>query len=239
MRLALWFAVLPIVSCSALASAETVMLSPSLDGTLFEDANGDTASGAGPALFTGRNNQGRSRRALLAFDVASHISNRATIDSVSLVLHVSNVSDVLSRRFDLHRVLSNWGEGSSISMGGTGAEAASDDATWLHASYPTTFWRKAGGDFDPAVSASAILSDVGAYIWTSTAMAADVRSWLAEPSSDHGWILIGEEDEPGTARRLDSREGAIASDRPVLIVHYSTLVPLRGLTWGGIKAGYR
>lgn len=223
------------------AFAGSVTLEPVRDNTLFEDADGDTSNGAGPALFAGNNNQntGRSRRALIAFDLASAIPDRAVVDSVTFTLHVSSVSDLLPRVMTLHRVTSDWGEGESFSTGGTGAQASPGDASWTHAILPDRLWREPGGDFEPAPSASQVVAGSGSYRWTGAGLLTDVADWLQQPSGNFGWLVMGGESGPGTARRFDSREHQDPAYRPMLTVHYSLPRPARLATWGSVKAAYR
>jgi len=48
----------------------------------------------------------------------------------------------------------------------------------------------------------------------------DVRSWLREPGSNFGWILIGDETERMTARAFASRENPEPSLRPLLEIRF-------------------
>ena len=224
---------------SATVRAEVVTLHPARDNSLFQDADGVTSNGAGPALFAGNNGQGLTRRALLAFDVAGVVPPGATIDSVVLALQVSNAPNTIPREFALHRVLADWGEGTSYATGGTGAPAADGDATWIHAFHPAQPWSTAGGDFDPAASAALQLTDVGSYAWRGVGLAADVRTWRSSPASNHGWLLRGEETDLNTARRFESREAAEPAARPALTIYFTGPAQVRPLAWGTIKARYR
>jgi hypothetical protein len=48
-------------------------------------------------------------------------------------------------------------------------------------------------------------------------MLLDVQSWYANPATNFGWILIGNEAAGNTAKRLSSGESSVA---PVLEVSY-------------------
>lgn len=211
------------------------------DNTLFEDAEGDTSNGSGPGLFCGRNSQGRVRRALLAFDLSSALPGGARLDSAVLVLHMASSSDPLERVLTLHRALADWGEGASASGGGGGAPAQPGDATWLHTFHPSTFWSVPGGDFSPSPSASLPVPGgvEGEHVFRSDALTEDVRAWIAGTAGSFGWILLGDESVPNTARRFDSREGTTPALRPRLVLHHSGVTPaLRG-TWGRLKSRFR
>jgi hypothetical protein len=204
------------------ALAGTALVPASKDATLIERAAGDLASGSGPYVFAGRTSQssGSVRRAVLAFDVADHVPAGATITGAVLNLHVSqtNAGPVL---LGLHRVLSDWGEGASVAPGGSGAPAEPGDATWLHTFFPATFWLHPGGDFTPAPSSSTTADQPGFITFPSTApLVSDVQGWLDTPSTNRGWVLLGDESAPSTVKRLDSRENDDVSLRPILIVSF-------------------
>jgi hypothetical protein len=67
------------------------------------------------------------------------------------------------------------------------------------------------------------MSGPDSYSFGSAAgMVADVQSWLANPSSNFGWIVIA--DDPfvtGSAKRVASRTNANLAARPTLRVTYS------------------
>jgi hypothetical protein len=229
-------------ACAALdAGAESVILPAARDNTLFEDAQGDTSNGAGPHLFAGRISQGRIRRALVAFDFAAAAwPADATLDSVTLELHLSSSSDPTPRTLTLHRVHADWGEAGSIAGGGSGAPAQAGDATWLHRFYPDVAWDTPGGAFDPLALASTVVAGTdGVVAWRDTALTGDVRAALADPAGHHGWIVLGDESVPGTARRFDTHEYPDPEFRPRLVLHGSTSVAARAVTLGAVKRRYR
>jgi len=236
-RAVCWFVL--AIALASQASAGVVAVTPVRDNTLFQDADGDTSNGAGPAFFAGRNSQNLTRRGLLAFDLAGQVPAGSKVDSVVLTLQVSSAPDTFPRLFTLHPVLDNWGEGRSYSSGGAGAPATPGDASWLHTFYPALLWAHAGGDFDPTVSASAVVGDIGTYLWTGPGMTADVQMWLGQPASNFGWLIQGEETGPRTVRRFDSRESDLPAHRPTLTIYFSTAVATRSTTWGSLKAHFR
>jgi len=202
------------------AFAESAFLRPAKDSTLVEDPAGALANGSGEAIFAGRiNSTSRSiRRALLAFDVAAAVPAGSTVTGARLWLNLSSTSagPVAVR---LHRVVADWGEGVSASGGGGGAPATPGDSTWLHRFYDDVFWAQPGGDFDPLSRGEAIVDQPGPYFWGSTPeMAADVQSWLDQPQSAFGWILLGDETRPQTVKRFDSREIPEEASQPLLEV---------------------
>jgi hypothetical protein len=221
------------------ASAETIALQPLRDNTLFSDPAGALSSGAGHHLFVGNNSVSNTRRGVLAFDIASGVPAGATIDSVTLRLFASSAPNDTPQRITLHRLLNEWGEGTSVSSGGAGAPSANDDATWLHTFYPNRFWSTAGGDFTAPESAESYVGSSGHHAWSSAAMVEDVQHWLDAPEEDFGWLIKGNESAPATVRRFDSRESDTVESRPTLSVHYTPVsTAVEALTWGAYKARY-
>ena len=234
-----FLALLGVLAWSPLAAGATRQIPATRDNTLF-DLLADTLSsnGAGPYLFVGDNSQGNTRRALLHFAVAESLPADATIDSVELRLNSSQAQNTSPRTITVHRLLADWGEGTSFSSGGGGARPVPGDATWLHAFYDDRFWTSPGGDFEAAASASIIVTGTGFYSWRGPGLAVDVQAWYDQPGINHGWLLLGDESTVSTARRLDSRESATPANRPVLIIHFTAPdVPVIPVTWGAVKAG--
>jgi hypothetical protein len=52
-------------------------------------------------------------------------------------------------------------------------------------------------------------------------MVADVQSWLDDPASNFGWLLLGDETTSLTARRFDTREAPNSALRPALEITFS------------------
>jgi len=229
-------AVLALITASAVARAESVSISPVQDGTLYQDPVGGLANGAGQYLFVGRSAQPNTlsrRRAVLKFDVAGALPPNSTISKVTLTLFMSRTITA-SSTVSVHRLLADWGEGDSHAGGEEGAGAASqpNDATWIHRFFNTDLWATPGGDFDPAPSATRTVVGLGFYDWDSTErMVADVQGWVDDPSSNHGWILIGPEVFPRSTKRFDSRENATVENRPVLTIEFTSFVPTTS-EWG-------
>jgi hypothetical protein len=138
-----FFDTLYMFSYSDAAVQQSVALTAHKDNTLFESESNTLSNGAGSFIFAGRtaakNGGGLIRRALLHFNIAENIPASSTIDSVKLTLHMSKTTagDV---SLSLHRVLHDWGEGSSNTSAneGGGADATADDATWDYAFFDTS-----------------------------------------------------------------------------------------------------
>ena len=193
------------------------------DNTLIQDAAGALSNGAGQHFFAGRTGfTNEFRRGLIAFDLTG-IPIDNSIDSVKLILNMSRTI-AANQLVRIHRVTANWGEGTSDAPAqeGGGAASTTDDATWLHTFYDTAQWASLGGDFIATASATTTVGNVGFYTWGSTAaMVTDVTGWRDDPSTNFGWIVIGNEAVQTTAKRFDTRENPIPANRPTLIVFHS------------------
>ena len=213
-----------VLSCigPTLASAAMITINPTKDNTLYEydPADGDLSNGAGFHFFAGENALSQIRRGVLAFDIAGNIPPGSTITAVSLSMSMSMTASGTPRTIELHKLLADWGEGTSHAGGGEGggAPATPNDATWRHRFYDTIFWTTQGGDFSVTVSASQSVGLAGQYTWSSAPMVADVQSWLDNPASNFGWLVLGDESAAATAKRFDTRESA---SPPVLSIQYT------------------
>ena len=206
--------------CTTLASANIINIMPSKDNTLYEydPAEGDHSNGAGFHFFAGENGMGELRRGVLAFDVAGTIPPGSTITAVTLSMNMS-MTQAGAVTVELHKLLADWGEGTSHApMGeGDGAPATPNDATWRHRFFDTVFWTTQGGDFSATVSASQSVGGIGQYTWSSAQMVADVQSWVDNPARNFGWLVLGDETAIATAKRFDTRESA---SPPTLTIEY-------------------
>ena len=203
-----------------------ISIFPSKDNTLYEydPAEGDHSNGAGFHFFAGETAMGELRRGVLAFNIAGSIPPGSTIIAVSLSMNMSRTVLSAPRIVELHKLLADWGEGTSHAPGeeGDGAPATTNDATWRHGFFDTVFWATQGGDFAATVSASQSVGPIGQYIWSSAQMVADVQSWLDNPASNFGWLVLGDESTSPTTKRFDTRESA---SPPVLTIEYTRNSP--------------
>jgi hypothetical protein len=211
-----------LLGATPAAVADAVTIEAARDATLIEHPDGALANGAGPVLFAGRTAQPVNgvRRALVTFDVAGALPDRAIIESVSLTLFMTP-SNPEPRVIRVYRVLADWGEGLSSSSGGGGAPSGPGDATWIHTFWDTDFWVHSGGQFLGRASAELEVGSSGLYTWDSTVhLVQDVRQWSAAPTRNFGWILIGDELTPQTAKSFASRDHPDPMLHPVLEITY-------------------
>lgn len=217
---ALWMTTVLVSTVCALprvVGADLASCPPVRDNTLYESIDGTLSNGAGPHLFAGVTSEGLIREALMSFNLAA-IPSGSTVTSATLVVTVSRANGAPIGT--LHRVLSPWGEGTSVASepGGEGAQAAAGDATWTHAFWPDVPWNTVGGDVFPDPSSLAALPPAGVVTWPSTsAMVADVQGWLEQPDANFGWMVVGF----GGAARFSSRESSLSGSRPALVVEYT------------------
>lgn len=229
------FSTFAVLACCAFAwasgplRADTVVLIPDRDNTLYQRDAGDVSNGAGPALFfgqTGANANNVLRRALMRFDLSS-IPPGSTINNVELQIEVDLVPPTATG-YDatVHRVVADWGEGASVApgAGGAGTSAVTPDATWLHREFDSVFWANPGGDFEAVPSASTpVGSAVGPVVFSSSAaLVADVQAWVDAPSQNFGWMIRGNEASEQNARRIGSRENPTIA--PQLTIDFDPLL---------------
>jgi len=228
--------VLGLAMIVAPAVADVVEIPAAKDNTLFESPDGSLSNGAGTRMFVGVTAQPNLRRALIAFDVAGHVPADSTITGVTLTLQ-QVMSLAGGEPVSLHRAEQDWGEGDSVATGGQGAggAAATGDATWVHTFFDTEFWTTSGGDFAATASATRTVVGFGSYSWSSDGMVTDVQGWLDDPASNFGWVLVGNETTPVTAKTFSTRESD--SNPPVLAIEFEPPaggnVPAAS-TWGAL-----
>jgi hypothetical protein len=218
------------------SDAATVTIGASKDSSIYSN-HVDRGTGGGNALITGTNGQDAPRRALIAFDVAGSVPAGAVIQSVTMTLTLGQLptSPSVISLIELHRITSDWGEGTtqrqtppndSFGGMGQGAPASDGDVTWTARFWGATptLWNSPGGDFAQLASTTAIIGqplDVP-YSWPSTpAAVTDVQSWLDNPSTNFGWLMLNsDESSMSTFRVFYSRQVATAAWRPQLEITY-------------------
>jgi hypothetical protein len=220
-----------IMVCSLVgtASAASVVITPSLDTSIYSESDNSNAQGF---LFAGRTNAGGIRRAMIQFDVlGGGIPAGSVINSVSLTLVQTKSGGSAGQTFELVPVSKAWGEGTSLplSAGGQGALPTAGDATWnfqVFNATPTS-WTNPGGDVGGASGSASLGVSNQAYTFTSQAgMVADVQQWLDTPSSNFGWMLRAvTESSVTSAREFGSSE---LGTKPTLTIDY-TAVPEPGV----------
>ena len=219
---------------SGLAAQTTVSIPCDRDNTLYESANGTLSNGSGMGLFVGYTGQPLKHRALLHFNVAARVPAGARIISAILKVNTSRSSVGNSFPVYTHRVLRNWGEGTSNASNqeGQGAVATTNDATWRHARYPSTLWTTLGGDFLIPPDCTLPIASLGpSQTPITAAINTTVQLWLDQPLQNFGWLLKTDELTPYLAFRIDSREAPAPGIKASLVVSY--LLPGQpAASWG-------
>lgn len=208
--------------------AEETTLIPIKDNTIIEDAP-NLSNGMGLFFYAGRigNNGGNTvRRGLIAFDLSTIPAN-AVVESATLELQLFNIGAGASDGIiTLHKLLSDWGESDSLSTGGVGDGAEPGDATWDNTFHPDQLWNVPGGDFIKSASASQATPFSGSHTWGPTQqLTSDVQSWIDQPETNFGWLVLGDESGSRTTRAFASRQSNLQSAVPKLTVIYSAQTP--------------
>jgi hypothetical protein len=223
--------VAPCIVCALLAAnvaspqVVTATVESNRDNTLYATADGSLSNGAGSGFFVGQSSAGLTCRGIVGFLLTGSIPPGSYVLSATLNLHVSLWAGA-PVSVALHRVLADWGEGSSnadLTGGGGafGAPSTPGDATWLHRIHPGSSWNVPGGDFHAAPTAVQTVGGDGTHSWTSNQLLADVQAWVDDPLVNFGWILVTPEGPTDLARRFDSRENTSTNFRPQLVVLYT------------------
>ncbi len=189
------------------AAAAVTNLAPVKDNTLIEEPI-NNSNGSGLGIYAGRvgsNGGGTLRRGVLAFDLTA-IPAGSTINSATLELEMTQSPNVLARTVTVHRLSADWGEAGSGGAG-QGSPAQVDDATWTFRFFNSASWTTPGGDFTAGASASQSVTGVGTYTWSGAGLVADAAFWLANPGSNFGWLLLGDESALQSVKEFSSREG--------------------------------
>jgi hypothetical protein len=240
--------VLAIFSVDSTAGAVQVALPATQDNSMYSEAP-NNSNGLGDHFIAGRAGGATSlRRGLVAFDIAG-IPAGSRIDRVALELWFQGGTNMENdpRVVSLHPVLTNWGEGTSdsgpggTSGSGNGAAATASDVTWQYNFFNTQTWssydpavpRSGGGDFltQPSAATTVGINPDVLVSWetirsgAASGLVADVEHWLANPTSNFGWLLKMEDEAPiRTARRFYSKDAENAAFHPRLVIDY-TVVP--------------
>ncbi len=218
--------VLAVLLTAAAVQAATVTISASKDNTIFQNAVNNTGGGAA-GIFSGTDANLKTRRGLIAFDIAANVPAGAIITSAELTLTLARAGGGANQTIGLHRLSVDWGEGTAGSDwpgvggdaagngGGGGFPAAPGDATWNANFLSSSLWSNPGatGNFNPVASGSSVIAPTieAPYTWSSTpSLVNDLQSWLNAPATNYGWVLLNaNETSTGTVRAFYSRSATI------------------------------
>ncbi|HEX5219641.1 MAG TPA: DNRLRE domain-containing protein [Verrucomicrobiae bacterium] len=192
------------------------------DTSLLEVAPTNNLGGY-PGMNAGTTQEYQRTRALMRFDFSSLPTNTVIL-SAAFQIDVTRQPDEPPNHttFGLHRMLRPWGEGNKSPVGqqaGKGLPASFGEATWECAFHPTNAWTVPGGapdiDFSSVESSSQFIYGTGESPYrfeTSPELVADITTWVRQPTHNHGWMLLcNEESVNFTARRFSTREDSLNS----------------------------
>ena len=148
-----------------------------------------------------------NEHALLRFNLSA-IPRGARITEASLELN-SNGSSWQSTTLTVHRVNTDWTEGSET--GGVG-----DGANWNNRDTGTA-WNSAGGDYELNPVASAVTP--GAVGWVSWDITPLVNEWVNAGIPNYGLLLAPT--APGQGAAFDSSDATDAAVHPKLTISYA------------------
>ena len=211
------------------AGAASISLNPAQDTFISEyvPRAGPNGTDVDMVIGTQGANVGFTRnRGLIQFDLSAILAG-AVVTSVTLRLTVTSIPLApASSNFELHRLVQGWDD---------------LESTWSLRLDPDENWAVPGGqggaDFSATSSGRVRVSGLGDYTFASTPeLIADVNAWLANPATNHGWLVKTENESVGfMARRFASREGS--SGAPVLEVRFEVPQPPR-ISSAEITAGH-
>ncbi len=218
----IYFALILVMATALSLFSQTVEVevTPDMDNTIFIDS--DLSNGLGEFIFAGTTNKNVKKRALVKFDLTEAVPEGIAVDSVVLTLVPDKVKPG-DTEVKMHRLTTEWGEGTSKSVGGDGkgGPATKDDATWNFSKFSTDRWIKKGGDFANETSASNAVSLGTDAVFRSALLTLDVNFWLEDPSKNFGWIIIGDESQTATSVKFSSKDHKIIEQWPVLKLYYT------------------
>jgi len=220
--------------CEATADQFTA----SHDNTIYSES--DSSFGGGRCIQVGRTgplstifgglDSTALRRGLIRFDLAP-IPAGSQVVSAKLTLF--RTGGLIPQLVSVHKLRRDWGEGSSGSGEAcnprpptpeAGRPPTDSSSTWNFRYFGARAqWDSAGGDFEPTLTDSVTMfANFAAVELSGPGIAADVQSWVNNPVSNDGWILIGDEAREQTGSRFASREDPIPAHRPTLTISFTS-----------------
>lgn len=226
--------------------AEEVVLTAVADTSLWQRQTNHNLGGTPflPGGTVGSDGNFSRTRLLLKFDLQGAVPPNAVITAASIKLRVVRAPEKVIRNstFAGRRILKDWGEGNKTFLDfqtpmTSTQVATAGEATWdlRFAGDPSSAWAERGGDFTDNDFAEAVdfsfftssAADVDVVAGLNGEGLNNIRSWLASPASNYGWVIKTElETGEGTARQIASREYFDPQHRPQLTITYTVPGPV-------------
>ncbi len=177
--------------------------SETVDASLLESVP-DLGYGGSEGIFVGEYDAypGNDNRGVLKFDLTGAVPSDARVLQADLGLKSYYRENSTAKKVGVHAL----------------THAFTHDTTWNDYD-GTNAWPTAGGDFDPAVAATATVgTQLGWHHWYPTELA---QAWVNGSTPNHGLLLQDLPGEPPNGSEFRSSEYGTAADRPYLdIVWY-------------------
>lgn len=187
---------------------------------MYGNATSDN-SGGNVTNFAGNTGANGIRRLLIRFDLST-IPTNATVQTATLQMSIvksAPTAPVVSH--SIHKVTNSWVEGTGTGTGG-GGMIVIGAASWAYRETATLAWTNPGCDFVGTESAvTSVGTGVQTVAWSGAGVVTDVQGWIANPSTNFGWVIRGQEGTAQSARVYASAEEPTASLQPVLTVNYT------------------
>lgn len=164
---------------------------------------------ANDTFCVGCNSQSNKMRALLRFDLSA-VPADATVTAATLEISVLRAR-TRNNEVRVFSILEPWGAAPA---------GASEGPTWGKRSAQLGEWRAPGGTLAAAPSGSVVMDGPARYAIDAASLTADVQRWIRDPSSNHGWALVGDETRAPTVKRIASSRHEDEASRPRLVVSY-------------------
>lgn len=167
-------------------------------------------------ILVGKDRKNIMHRSMVKFDL-SMMPAGTLVDATLTVTPTNGNTNLIS----LHSLENDW-NGASLQKG----EFSSD---WFQID-PDTKWNSPGGDYNILPSARAIINPSLSNDISGSGMLHDIHDWYNDPSSNFGWILVGQESRDDNLVQFDSKFNFLSG--PFLTMLYE--LPDSCYAYGGI-----
>eukprot|EP01147_Barroeca_monosierra_P007875 gene7875-9983_t len=192
------------------------ILPANTDATLYEEGG---ANGAGLYTFAGRNGANQIRRTVIRFSLET-LPPDVIVSSARIMLHVAD-SIFGNVDVDLHLLTSSWTEGPSVPTEDEafGVSPQEGDVTWLHRSFPHSFWQKPGGDFKQQPVAGSVAGSANTFIIFEGTDLTNTLNQIRHNNRNNGFLLKVKNENNISLKKFESRRNPSTQGvRPIIIL---------------------